>query len=197
MNMVTLSWTVHTRYLLWKLQWLTTNLTGVTIQDQVQDTTMNTETGKADPDHSLIFKDITAQAIAIHIEATLDHNTEIEAAITEATHDNLIPTTEDTVTDLTMTHLTNHIADHLNTEALQTIDPDIIVGHTHNQPTGLQVMNHIDQSHNPAGQGDNHIPRKTWGWRLRIHTWIFTALMFTPVTQERNLILWANQALSK
>ena len=96
---------------------------------------MKTETGKADPDHSLIFKDITAQAIMIWIEATLDCNTKIDTAITEAGYDNLTPPTEDTATDLTMTHLTNHIPDHLSTEGFQAIDPNIIVGHTHDQPT--------------------------------------------------------------
>ena len=44
-------------------------------------------------DHSLIFEDIAAQAIAISIEVTLDSNTKIDAAITEAAHDNLtLPT---------------------------------------------------------------------------------------------------------
>ena len=107
------------------------------------------------------FKDITAQAIAIHKEAALDHNTKIDAAITEPAYDNLTPSIEDTATDLAMTHPTNHITDHLNIEALQAIDPNIIVGHTHDQPTGLQGMNHIDQAHNPAGQGSNHTQRRT------------------------------------
>ena len=120
---------------------------------------MKTETGKANPDHGLIFKDITTQANVICIEAALDHNTEIDAAITEAAHDNLTPPIENTATDLAVTHLTDHITDHLNTEALQAIDPNIIVSHTHDQPTGLQGMNHVNQAHNPAGQGDNHIPR--------------------------------------
>ena len=100
---------------------------------------MKTETDKAIPDHSLIFKDITAPAITLtshHIEAILDCNI-IDAAITEIAHDNLAPPTEDTATDLTMTHFTNHITDHLNTEAPQAIDPDIIVGHDHDQPSDL------------------------------------------------------------
>ena len=98
---------------------------------------MKTETGKANPDHSLIFEDITAQAIMIHIEATLDHDTEIDAAIAEAAHDNLTPSTEDTATDLTVTPLINHIADHPNTNALLATDPNITVGHTHGHPIGL------------------------------------------------------------
>ena len=121
---------------------------------------MKKETGEANPDHSLIFEDIKAQAIAIHIEATLDHNTKIDTAITEVAHDDLSPPTEDTVTDLTMTDLTNHIADRLNT-ALQAINPNIIVGHTHDHPIGLQGMNCINQVYNPAGQGKNHTPKRT------------------------------------
>ena len=105
---------------------------------------MKTETGETDPDHSLTFKDIAAQAIVIYIEASLDCNTKMDAAITEAAEDNLAPPTEDTATDFAMTPLTNHIADHPNTEALQATDPNIIVGHTHNHPVGIQVMNCID-----------------------------------------------------
>ena len=97
----------------------------------------------------------------IHIEAVINCNTEIDAAITEAAHNDFTQHTEDTAADLTMTHLTDHITDHLNTEALPAIDPEIIVGHTHYHPIGLQGMNCIDQAHNPAGQGENHIPRRT------------------------------------
>ena len=48
---------------------------------------MMIETDKANPDHSLTFEDITAQVITIPIEATLDHNTGIDAATTGAAHD--------------------------------------------------------------------------------------------------------------
>ena len=122
---------------------------------------MKTETGETNPDHSLIFEDITAQTIIILIDTALDHTTKIDAAITEAAHDNLAPPTEDTATDLTMTPLTNHIADHPNREALQAIDPDIIVGYTYDHPIGLQGMNHVNQVHNPTGQGKSHTPRRT------------------------------------
>ena len=57
--------------------------------DQVWGTTVKTKTGKADPDHSPTNKDILAQVIVIHIEATLDHKTGIHAATTEAVHDDL------------------------------------------------------------------------------------------------------------
>ena len=100
---------------------------------------MKTERGEANPDHSLTFQDIAAQAIIICIEATLYHTTEIDAAITELAHDNLTPQTADTATDLAVIPLTDHIADHPNTEALQAIDPDIIVGHTHGHPIGFKV----------------------------------------------------------
>ena len=111
--------------------------------DQVLDTTVKTETSKANPDHSLIFKDITAQAIVIHIEATLDHGTEIDAAITEASHDNLTPTTVDTATYLTVTPLINHITDYPKTEALQATNPNIIVGHTHDHPSSRHELHHL------------------------------------------------------
>ena len=114
--MVTLSWIVHTRHLLQEPQQLTTNPTEVTMPDQVQDTIIKTVTGKANPDHSLIFEDITAQAIAIYIEVALEHNTDIDAAIIEPAPDSVTPTTVDTVTDLTVTLLFDHIADHPNTE---------------------------------------------------------------------------------
>ena len=160
-NMVTLSWTVHTRYLLQELQQFTTNLTNVTMPDPVQGTTMKIKTDEADPDHSLTSKDTAAQTIVICIEANLDCNTRIDAAITEAAHDDLMQPTEDTATDLAVTHLTNHITDHPNIEVLQVIDPEIIVGHIHNHPIGLQGMNCLDQVHNPTGQGENHIQRRT------------------------------------
>ena len=128
-----------------------TNLTEVTMSDQVWDTTVKVETDEADPDHSLSFDDTTAWAIVICIEVTLDHNTSIDTVITEAANDELTQPTEDTATDLTVTHLTDHIADHSNIEALQVINPEIIVGHIHDHSKGLQGMNHINQVHNPAG----------------------------------------------
>ena len=65
---------------------------------------MKIETHKANPDHSLTFEDIAVQAITICIETTPDWNTRIDAAITEAAHNNLTQPTEGTATDLTMTH---------------------------------------------------------------------------------------------
>ena len=85
------------------------------------------------------------------MEASLDHNTRIDAITTEAAHDDLTQPTEDTATDLTMTHCTSHIADRLHITALWVIDPQITVGHTHDHPTNLQGMNHADQIHSPAG----------------------------------------------
>ena len=60
---------------------------------------MKIETGKANPDHSLTFKDIAAQAMAICTEAILDCNTRIDVAITEAAHNNLTQPTEEKATD--------------------------------------------------------------------------------------------------
>ena len=79
---------------------------------------MKIEIGEANPDHSPPIKDIAAQVIAIPIEATLDHNTGIDAATTGPAHDNLAQPTENTATDLTVTHGTGHITDHPNIKAL-------------------------------------------------------------------------------
>ena len=117
---------------------------------------MKLGTGETDPDYTLTFEDIAAPAIAICIEAALDCNTEIDAAITEAAHNDLTQPTEGTATDLT-----NHITNLPNIEGLLVINPEIIIGHIHDHPIGLQDMNHIDQVHNPAEQGKNHIPRRT------------------------------------
>ena len=122
---------------------------------------MKIETGKADPDHSPTFKDIAAQAIMIHIEATLDHNTGIDAATTGAAYDNLTQLTEDTATDHAVTHHTGHITDHPKMEVLQVIDSEIAVDHIHDHPTDLQDMNLANQIHIPAGQEEDHIPRRT------------------------------------
>ena len=59
--------------------------------DQIPDTTVRTETGKANPDHNLIFEDITAQVITIHTEAAQGHDSCINAATTGAAHDDHIP----------------------------------------------------------------------------------------------------------
>ena len=144
MSMVTMSWTVHTEYLLQELQWFTTNLTVVTMPDQVQGTTVTIETDEAIPDHSPTFEDIAAWVIVIPIEAALDYNTGIDAATTGATHNDLTPHIEATAIDLTMTHHIDHITDHPHIEALQVINPEITVGHIHDHPTDLQGMSHID-----------------------------------------------------
>ena len=60
MNMVISSGTVHSEYLLQKLQQHIKNHTKVTMQDQVQGTTMKIETDEADADYSPTLKDITA-----------------------------------------------------------------------------------------------------------------------------------------
>ena len=58
-NMVTLSWTVHTKYILQELQQHITNHTRVTMADQVWGITMKIETGEANLDHSPTFENIT------------------------------------------------------------------------------------------------------------------------------------------
>ena len=129
--------------------------------DHVQDTTMKIETGEADPDHSLIFEDITAQAITIHIEATLDHDTKIDAAFTGAAHDYCTPPIEATAINLTMTCNIDHITDHPHIEVLQLINPEIVVGHIYDHPTDLQDRTHADQVHTPTDHEENHTPRRT------------------------------------
>ena len=79
---------------------------------------MKVETSKANPDYSPTFIDITAQVFLIHIEATLNHNARVDATTTAAAHDYFTQPTEDTATDLTMTHHTSHITNHPNIKAL-------------------------------------------------------------------------------
>ena len=102
--------------------------------DQVWGTTMKNEAGEADPDHSPTTDDITIWVIVIHIEATLDHNTGIDASTTEVVHNDLVQPLE---ADLPMTHCTGHTADPPNITALQVTNPKITVGHTHDHPNNL------------------------------------------------------------
>ena len=81
--------------------------------------------------HSPTTEDITAWVFTIHIEAALDHNTEIDAATTEVAHDNLTQPAGDTATDLTVTHYTGHIEDHPRITALWVIDHS----RSHSQPS--------------------------------------------------------------
>ena len=87
----------------------------------------------------------------ICMEGALHCNTEIDATTTEAAHNNLAQPTEDTATNLAITHHTSHIADHPNIKALQVIDPEITVDHIHDHPTDPQGMNLADQIPTPAG----------------------------------------------
>ena len=103
--MVTLSWIAHTGNLLWEPHQNITNpnLTEAAMPDQVQDNTMKTGTGKVIPDHNLIFKDITAQVIMIHTEATLGHDIEIVTATSGVAHNAHAPHIEITAINLAMT----------------------------------------------------------------------------------------------
>ena len=129
--------------------------------DQVQDTTMKTETGKADPDHNLIFKDIAAQVIITHTEAPQGHNTRINAATTAAAHKNHSPPIEATAIDPIMTHYINHIAVHPQIEVLQLTNPEITVDHIHDHPTDLHGKTHTYQVHILADHEENHTSRRT------------------------------------
>ena len=99
----------------------------------------------------------------IHIGAALDCNTQIDAAITGATHNDHAPCMEATVIDLATTHHIHNITDHPHIEVLQVINPEIAVGHIHHHPTNLQGGTHVDQVHTSAGHKENHTPRRTWG----------------------------------
>ena len=140
-NMGKLSWTAHTEYLLLEIQQHIRNHTRVTMPDQDEGITMKIEADKAIADYSLILGDITPSVIAIHIGSTLDCNIGIDAATTGAVHYNLTQPTEDTATDLAMTHHISHMTSHPNIKALQVIDPKTAVDHIHNHPTDLQDMN--------------------------------------------------------
>ena len=100
-----------------------TNHTKSTMLDQVWGTTVKIEKCEANPDHSPTSKDFTAWVIMICIEAALDHNIGIDTTTTGPAHDELTQPTEETATDLTMTHHTGHIAYHPDIKALQIINP--------------------------------------------------------------------------
>ena len=90
--------------------------------------------------NSLIFKDIAAQAIMIHIEAALDCIIEIDAAITEAAHDNLTPPTKDTATDLAMT--SSHWSYHRSSQ--------------HRSSSGYQSQHHSRSHSQPSYRSSRH-----------------------------------------
>ena len=124
--------------------------------DQVQDTTVKKETGKVNPDHNLIFKNITAQVVTILTEATQGHNIGIIAATTGTGHNNHTPPIEATVINPAMTHHLNHITDHPCIEVLQLTNPEIAVDHTPDHPTNFQGRTHTDQVHIAADHEENH-----------------------------------------
>ena len=120
-------------------QQLTTNLTEVTMPDQVWGITMKIGTDEVDPDHTPTTKDITAWAIAIHIQAALGHYIRKDTTTTGVAHDDLTQSTEVTATTigLTVTHHIDHITVLHNIKALQATDPEITVGHIHDHLTDL------------------------------------------------------------
>ena len=88
-------------------------------------------------------------------------NTGIDTVTIEAANDDLTQHTEDTATDLTLTHHISHITDHPHITAFWVINPEIIVCHTHDHPTNLQGMDHADMIHTPAGHEEGYTPRRT------------------------------------
>ena len=116
---------------------------------------------QGNPDHSLVFENMAAQAITICIEANLDHNTKIDEAITGTAHGNCAPPIEVTAIDLATIHYINLITDHPHIEVLQPFNPEITVGHIHDHPTDLQGRTHIDQVHTPADHEENCTIQRT------------------------------------
>ena len=172
MSMITLSWIVQTRYLLQEPQQLipNPNLTEATMPDQGQGATMKTGTGQVDPDHNLIFEDITAWVVTVHTEATHGHSIRIITATTEAAHNIHAPPIQVTAIDPTMTHPADHIMDHPHIEVLQLTTPEIVVDHVHDHPTNLQGETHTDQVHIPADHEANHTLEESEGenWRSKL-----------------------------
>ena len=113
---------------------------------------MKLETDEVNPDQSYIFEDITVQAIVIHTEATLYHNTEIDETTTGAIHDDFAQPTEDTAADLNHDTLHQLHCQIISTsKALQAIDLEITVDHIHDHSNDLQDINLTIQTHIPAG----------------------------------------------
>ena len=126
---------------------------------QAPDTTMRTETGEVVPGHSHISTDTTAQVVMIHIEATPDHNIGIIATTAGVAHNTQIPHTGVKVIDSTVTHHTDHTADHQHTEAHHTT-PETEVTHIHTHPTNPWDEFHIGYTHTPEDHKANHITRR-------------------------------------
>ena len=158
MSMVTLSWTVHTGYLLQEPQTLiiNLNLTEGTMPDQVQGTTVKTGTCQIDPDHNLTLTDITAQVITIHTEATCSHHIRIIAATTGAAHDAHTPPIKVTAINPAVAHYTNHITGHPHIEVLQLTTPEITVDH---KPSYKSSKQDLHRSHSSRSQGKPHLKK--------------------------------------
>ena len=124
-----------------------TRHTEVTTPDQALDTTGKTKKEDTGPDHSLDIADITATAIMTCTEAALDHDKGMGTATIEAAQDNPIQHTNDTVTDLAMTHHTGHTANHPHTTANQATTLRTTVHHIDIHPTDHQNIIHTKGNH--------------------------------------------------
>ena len=187
MSMVTLSWIVHTGYLLQEPQQIitNTNLTDAAMPDQVQGTIMKTGTGKVIPDHNLIFTDIAAWVVMILTEATPGPNLGIISATPGVAHNAQAPHIEITAIDPAIMHHINHTADHPCIEVLQLTTPEIVVDHAHDHPTNLQGKTCTGHIHIPPDHEANCTSRRMQGWKSKIYMQTITALMNILVTQER------------
>ena len=163
MSIVTLSWIVHTGYLLQEPQQNTTNPdhTEAILPGQVQDTTMKTGTDEVIPGHNHIFTDTAAQVIMTRIEAIPGSNTGIIATTPELAHDAHTPHTKITAINPAITHYTDPTTDHPHTEVPQSTTPDVKVDPIHAHPTnppGDMCTGHI---HIPADHKASHSTRRT------------------------------------
>ena len=90
----------------------------VIMPDWAWGTSVKIQTGKANPDHSPTTEDIAAQVIAFHAEATVDYNTGIDVATTEAAHDELAQPTWDTQPQTLPWHTTSVTLQTIHTSQL-------------------------------------------------------------------------------
>ena len=156
MSMVTLSWIVHTGYLLWEPQQNINNpdLTEATMPDQVQGTTMRTGTGKVIQDYNLIFTDIAAWVAMIHTEAIPGHDIGITEATSGVSHDAHAPHIEITAIGPTMTHFTNLITDYPHIEVLPAYHSrDHSRSHSNPSYKSSRWDSHRSQSHSSRSWG--------------------------------------------
>ena len=191
MNMVILSWIVHTRYLLQELQWHTASHIGIIMpysglrhhHNDRERWSQSRSQSHYRRHHSSNHHDSHRDHSWSQHWGRHSHHKSSSWQLCSVHRGCSHRPYHDTP------HMCDFITDHPSTKAPQVTDPVITADHLHDHPTDLQDMNLADQVHIPAGWEEYHISRRTWRWRLRIRTLIIIALMTSPVTQGRTLIL--------